>query len=306
MASFIPEREGRATCGGAENVWYGAGMKRVLFAASLAAGALLAGGVIAVAAPPRAGQGAPADAPTVNSLSSLMERDIRWGMSHTEITDVYNKLNGIFDRDYAPQLAKLQPGVDMQQLEADRDNRKANFERSFTPFNAGSPTGYDVTSLHLEYTYNNGEAVQRLFKDGKNRFYFFIKDRFWKVYDEVPLKADGPLGGTFQEAVTKLNTLFSVAARIRAADASQGLERTEADWQDSKSHLRAVDRSGEHIVGIVLEDRSTLGNLAALRVNKPVDPFALDPAIANLTRKGVTDPNAGRTPVADAGTKKKP
>jgi hypothetical protein len=288
-----------------EVVWYGARMKRVLLAACLAAGvALSAGGMIAVAAPPKAA--VPADPPTVSSLQSLMERDIHWGMSHTEVTDVYNKLNGLFDREYAPLLAKLQPGVDMQQLEADRDNRKANFERSFTPFNAGSPTGYDVGALHLEYTYNNGEAIQRLFKDGKNRFFFFMKDRLWKIYDEVPLKSDGALGGTFQEAVTKLNTLFSVAARIRAADASQGLERTEADWQDGKSHLRAVDRSNEHIAGIVLEERNTLGNLAALRANKPVDPFALDPSIANLTRKGVSDPNAGRTPVVDAGAKKKP
>jgi hypothetical protein len=288
-----------------EGVWYGARMKRVLLAACLAAGALFAGGMIAVAAPPNAA--IPADPPTVSSLSSLMERDIHWGMSHTEVTDVYNRLNGLFDREYAPLLAKLQPGVDMQQLEADRDNRKANFERSFTPFNSGSPTGYDVGALHLEYTYNNGEAVQRLFKDGKNRFFFFIKDRLWKVYDEVPLKSDGPLGATFQEAVTKLNTLFSVAARIRAADASQGLERTEADWQDGKTHLRAVDRSSEHLVGVVLEDRSTLSNLAALRANKPVDPFALDPSIANLTRKGVSDPNAAHAVATpDAGTKKKP
>jgi hypothetical protein len=285
-------------------VWYGARMKRVLLAASLAVGALFVGGMIAAAAPPAAT--APADAPTVASLSSLMERDIHWGMSHAEVTDVYNKLNGLFDREYAPQLAKLQPGVDMQQLEADRDNRKTNFERSFAPFNSGSPTGYDVTSLHLEYTYNNGEALQRLFKDGKNRYFFFIKDHLWKVYDEVPLKSGGPLGGTFQEAVTKLNTLFSVAGRIRAANAAQGLERTEGDWQDAKTHLRAVDRTTEHLVGIVLEDRVTLGNLVSLRPNKAVDPFALDPSIANLTRKGVSDPNAGRTPVVvDAGAKKK-
>jgi len=256
---------------------------------------------MALAAPPTAA----AEAPTVNSLNSLMERDLHWGMSHAEVTDVYNKLNGLFDREYAPLLAKLQPGVDMQQLEADRDNRKVNFEHSFTPFVSSSPTGYDVTALHLEYTYNNQEAVQRLFKDGKNRFFFYIKDRLWKMYDEVPLKADGPLGGTFQDAVTKLNTLFSVPARIRAADASQGLERTEADWQDGKSHLRAVDRSNEHICGLVLEDRNTLANLAALRPNKPVDPFAIDPAIANLTRKGVSDPNAGRAPPPDAGIKKK-
>jgi hypothetical protein len=162
-----------------------------------------------------------------------------------------------------------------------------------------------VGALHLEYTYNNGEALQRLFKDGKNRYFFFIKDRLWKIYDEVPLKADGPLGTTFQEAVTKLNALFSVAARIRTADASQGRERTEADWQDAKSHLRAVDRTGEHLVGIVLEDRVTANNLPALRTNRPVDPFALDPTIAALTRKGVSDPNAGRAPTVDAGARKR-
>src|ERR1019366_9293579 len=117
-------------------------MKRVLLAACLAAGALFAGGMIAVAAPPKTV--APPDPPTVSSLSSLIERDIHWGLSHTEVTDIYNKLNGLFDREYSPQLAKLQPGVDMQQLEADRNMRKANFERSHTPFNAGSPTGYHV------------------------------------------------------------------------------------------------------------------------------------------------------------------
>jgi hypothetical protein len=279
-------------------------MKRLVLAASLAAGALFAGGMIAVAAPPRAA--APADAPTVASLNSLMERDLHWGMSHAEVTDVYNRLNGLFDREYAPQLAKLQPGVDQQQLEADRDNRKANFERSLTEFKAGSPTGYDVTPIHLEYTYNNGEAVMKLFKDGKNRYFFFMKDRLWKIYDEIPLRSDGALGATFQDAVTKLNTLFSVPARIRAADASQGLERTEADWQDAKSHLRAVDRSGEHITGVVLEDKNTLTNLASLRSNKPVDPFAIDPSIAALTRKGVSDPNAAHgQPTDDAGAKKK-
>jgi hypothetical protein len=280
-------------------------MKRALSAACLAAGALLAGGMVAVAVTEPPAAAATADPPTVSSLSSFMERDLHWGMAHAEVTDVYNKLGGLFDKEYAPQLAKLQPGVDQTQLEADRDNRKANFERSFTPFNAGSPTGYDVTSLHLEYTYNNGEAVLRLFKDGKNRYFFFIKDRFWKLYDEVPLRADGALGASFQEAVTKLNALFNVPGRIRAANAATGLERTEADWQDAKSHLRAVDRSSEHVVGVVLEDKNTLLNLVALRPNKPVDPFALDPAIAALTKKGVSDPNAAHAPVEDAGAKRR-
>ena len=233
-----------------------------------------------------------------------MEKELHWGLTHAEVFGAYNQLNGLFDREYAPLLAKLQPGVQQQQLEADRDNRKANLERSYTEFNPGSPTGFDVTAIHAEYTYGNGEAVAKLFKDGKNRYFFFIKDRFWKMYDELPLRADAPLGSSYQEAVTKLNTLFGVAARIRPADPSQNLERTESDWQDAKTHLRAVDRSGEHIVGIVLEDRNTLVNLPSLRTFKAADPFALDPSIANITRNGISDPSAARN-APDGGTRGK-
>jgi hypothetical protein len=199
----------------------------------------------------------------------------------------------------------MQPGVDMQQLEADRDSRKSNFERSLTRF-LDTPTGYDVTPLVHEYTYKNDEAIMKVFKDGKTRFFFYIKDKFWKICDEIPLKADGPLGGTFQDAVTKLNTLFNVPARIRPADTSQGLDRTTADWQDNATHLRALDRSSEHLIGIILEDRNTLVNLTALRPNKPVDPFAIDPSIAAITQHGVSDPNAAKPGAqADAGAKKK-
>jgi hypothetical protein len=283
-------------------MWYLAPMKRAVLAACFVVGALAAG-AMAVAAPPHP-PAAPADPPTVPSLSSLMQKELHWGMTHAEVAAAYNQLNGLFDREYAPQLAKLQPGVQQQQLEADRDNRKANLERSYTEFNVGSPTGFDVSAIHSEYTYGNGEAVLKLFKDGKNRYFFFIKDRFWKMYDEMPLRTDGSLGSSYQEAVTKLNTLFAIPARIRAADPSQNLERTEADWQDVKSHLRAIDRSGEHIVGIAIEDRNTLVNLPSLRSFKPADPFALDPSIANITKNGISDPNAAKN-APDAGTKGK-
>jgi hypothetical protein len=284
-------------------MWYRAPMKRALLAACLIAGAVGAG-AMAVAAPPSS---APADPPAVSSLSALMEKELHWGMSHTDVTAAYNQQNGLFDRDYAPLLAKLSAGSQQQrELEADLENRKANLERSLTTFDPGSPTGYDVSALHLEYSYGNGESVQKLFKDGKNRYFFYIKDRFWKMYDEVPLRADGPLGSSYQEAVTKLNALLGVAARIRAADPSKGLERTEADWADARSHLRAVDRTGEHLIGIVMVDKNTEANLPSLRTYKAADPFALDPSVANITKHGVTDPNAARGgPDAGSGKGKK-
>ncbi len=279
-------------------------MKSAAIAALLLASATLAsaGGVVAVAA---AASAQAADAPTVPTLAGIIEKEIRWGMSHTEVTDVYNKIGGLFDREYASKIQVLQPGVEMQALEADRDTRKTNFERSLTKFLGDSPTGYDVTAIHSEYTYKNDESVQRLFKDGRTRYFFYIRDRLWKVYDEVPLKTGGRLGASYQDAITKLNTVLGIAGRIRAANAAQGLERTEVDWQDRTDHLRALDRSGEHLVGLVLEDKSTLQNLSSLRSNKPVDPFAIDPAIAAVTHGGVTDPNAARSGGApDAGTKR--
>src|SRR5579884_1489860 len=177
-------------------------MKRVI----LAAGLLVAVATLAIsgiAAPPHAA----GDAPVVPSLGALWQKELHWGMAHQEVTDAYNNPDGVFDREYAPQMGKLQPGVKMQELEADKENRKVNFARSFTQFGE-TPTGYDVTPLHDEYTYHNEEAVQRVYMDGKNRYFFFIRDRLWKIYDEVPLKADGPLGTTFQDAVKKLNNLF--------------------------------------------------------------------------------------------------
>ena len=189
----------------------------------------------------------------------------------------------------------------MQKLESDRDARKANFARGFSVF-GDSPSGYDVTPLHSEYTYNNDEGIQRVFKDGKNRSFFYIKDKLWKLYDEIPLKGDGALGDSYQVAVSKLNALLGVPGRVRVADPAHGIERTTTDWQDAMSHLRADDRSGEHLVGIVLEDKRTLANLASLRVHKAQDPFAIDPSIAAITKGGVSDPNAVRTATPpDAG-----
>src|SRR5580704_6435691 len=164
--------------------------------------ALCAGGLSVLAAtsgaaaPP--GHGPVGEAPNVSSLRSLIEKDLHWGLSHQEVTDAYNNPGGYFDREYAPQLGKLQPGVVMQQLEADRDSRKASFMRSFSPF-LDTPTGYDLTPLHGEYSYRNEEAVQPLFKDGKKRYFFYMRDKLWKVYDEIPLKADGPLGASYKE-----------------------------------------------------------------------------------------------------------
>lgn len=142
-------------------------------------------------------------------------------------------------------------------------------------------------------------------RQGKKRYMFFINDRLWKIYDEVPLTDGGVLGKSYVEAVNTLNAKLGAQGRVQGVDAAKGIDATTVDWKDSSAHLRAVDRSNEHVVGVVVEDQGTLGNLASLRANKPVDPTAIDPSIAAVTKgENRSDPNAASS--AAAGKKEPP
>jgi len=241
-----------------------------------------------------------AEPATAQSLAGLMDKELHWGMTHAQVIETYNKTNGIFDREYAPILAKMQPGVAMQTTESERDSRKKQFERSYTQFEEQS--GFDSLPIHSEFTYKNNESALQVRRDNKNRYMFFIKDKLWKVYDEIRLSKKGPLGATFDEATDKLGEALGVAGRARDTDTSQGVDFPTVDWQDDAFHLRMINREEERIVGVVLEDRQTLKNMSSLRLHKAVDLFAIDPSIAAVTRKGISDPNAAPER-PDAGTK---
>ncbi|CAN5505102.1 hypothetical protein BH09MYX1_BH09MYX1_46490 [soil metagenome] len=261
-------------------------------------------GLDVLAAPPPkppAAPAPPADAPAVANLTPMLEQ-FKWGMTHLEVGRVHNQTGGIFDQDYNPQLARLQPGVQMQALEAEREQKKLAFTASYVEFR-DTPTGFDNTGIKGEYTYRNKESVMYVDRGNKRRYFFFIGaapgDKLWKIYDEVKLADGQPYGKSYQEAVTKLNVTLNTPARIRAANAAQDLSFTTSDWQDATTHLRSLDRTRDGVVAIVLEDRATLGALPNLRTAKIDDPFAIDPTISAATRGvGRQDPSAAR----DAGT----
>jgi hypothetical protein len=104
------------------------------------------------------------------------------------------------------------------------------------------------------------------------------------------------LGATYQESVTKLNVRY-LGARAHPRREGRWAEapRTRRPiGKTASTHLRADDL-GDGNVAVILEERNTLGNLAQLRANKEVDPLAMDPSIAAITRSGsISDPNAAR------------
>lgn len=240
----------------------------------------------------------------VNSLSSHMD-GLRWGMSHAEVTKAFTENGGIIWKDYDDKLAKARVGPEMTAIENEREQAKQAFARSFIEFK-DTPTGYDATGIRGEYTYKNRESLMWVNRQAKKRYFFFMNDRLWKIYDEVPLAEAGPMGKSYIDAVNKTNGELGAQGRIQGVDAAKGINATTVDWKDGSSHLRLVDRSGDRVVAVVVEDNGTLGNLASLRTNKAEDPTAIDPTIAAVTKGGLTDPNAAKTAPSSSAAGKKP
>ena len=243
------------------------------------------------------------EATQVSSLASMME-NLRWGMSHADVTKTFTENGGIIWKDYDEKLAKARVGPEMSAIENEREQAKQAFGRSFIEFK-DTPTGYDATAIKGEYTYKNRESLMWITRQGKKRYFFFINDRLWKMYDEVPLAESGVLGKTYLDAVNTMNGKVAAQGRVQGADPAKGINATTVDWKDGSSHLRVVDRSGEHLVAVVMEDNGTLGNLASLRPNKAEDPTAIDPTIAAVTKGGLSDPNAGKAAGSASAPSKK-
>jgi hypothetical protein len=249
-------------------------------------------------APPAAA--AVPDPPTVASLGGMLEKGVHFGMSHAQITNVYNKIGGIIDVDVAPLLARVQPGTDMQNIKAAADAKKSAFASNWTEF-GDLPLGFDSLPIKHEYTYKNHESVQKIARNGHLRYFFYINDKMWKVYDEYPLGAGGPLGGSYPDAVARLGSALGASGRARASGSTPTMDFDEADWVDKRGHLRALNR-GTKVIALVLEDLSTSSRIASMRTNTMADPTAIDPSISAVTKGGVSDPNAAQ-PMPSASAK---
>lgn len=242
------------------------------------------------------------EAPTVSSLAGFME-GLRWGMSHAEVQKMFTETGGVIWKDYDEKLTKARVGPEQTALEAERERTKQAFGRTYIEFK-DTPTGFDATGIKGEYTYRNKESLMWIERAGKKRYFFFINDRLWKMYDEHPLGEGAAMGKSYIDAVNSLNAKLGAQGRVQGADAAKGIDATTVDWKDGSNHLRAVDRSGEHVVGVVIEDTSTLNNLASLRANKPVDVTAVDPSITAVTKgENRVDPNASGSAQKKPATK---
>ena len=269
-------------------------------------GAFLAVGLVTLAAAPtvlaagnkpkkEAAPAAPAaDAPSVKKSIDFPLTGLAWGMTPKQVALAIDKL---IDDDYRPLYKEVQPGVKMKALDAQLAEDKDQFRRGRIDFGP-LPTGVDATPLRGEYSYQNKESLMTLNRKGQTTHFLFIQDKLWKVIEEVTLSDTYPLGKSFQDVAVKLSSKHGVPGRVLPADAVRA--SVEIDWKDGSTHLRVIQRSDTSIA-LAYEDNATVGNLTALRPNKPVADSGIDPSVAAIMRGG-----DGPPPPPPAADKKKP
>lgn len=264
----------------------------------IAAGASTAAFAAGEGKPVAAKAGRPAPPPMAKQPIQLTPPGIRFGMASNELVEFYDH---VLDQDFVPLYKATPIGPKMKEVDAELAEQKSAFPRSEVVF-GNLPTGIDNTPLRGEYNYKNNETMMSITRQGLTRHFFLQGKRVWKVYDAVPLKKDGELGASYQDAVAALTKRYGVAGRVLPEDAAHGRMATEVDWVDANSHVRAIDRSFENLVGVVLEERSTAEKMAAFKASQKSDEGQIDPTVAAVTRGGpAVDPNAS---AADAYTGK--
>jgi hypothetical protein len=218
-----------------------------------------------------------ADAPMTKKPIKIWPSTLAWGMSMAKVAAVYDK---VFDQDYEDDYKKAQPGIQMEELDAEIAEKKSEFRRSRIDFGK-LPTGIDSTLLRLEYTYNNKESMMQVTRNGYTRYFFFIQDRLWKIIDERKVGEGKKWGKDFKDTTGKLAKAYGVAPKMLPPSSEVKRISDEAVWRDATSHLRLAPR-GDGKIYVIYEDARTAENIDAMRTTKPAEEEGIDPAVKGI------------------------
>lgn len=249
-------------------------------------------------------KGAKATPGELTKKVAIAPKELQFGMTLEQAARVYDK---VFDKEFLPLYRKAEPGTQMAALDAELRDKKALLRRNRIDFGK-DPTGVDYTPLKTEYTYGNAESMSRVpLRNGTMRNLFFINERLWKIYDEHKLRAGGPLGENYEQAIAALTERFETPPKVLEADYPQGRPFDEAHWQDNALLIRVLNR-GEGVLGIVYVDRAVYDNIGKYRTHKPRDPHELDREVKAATARPPQQPGPPPSEQGEAdkkGNKKK-
>lgn len=213
--------------------------------------------------------------PEISKKVKLSPDGIKFGLILEELSKLYEK---VLDKEFADLYANVEPGPRMNELDAELADKKRLILRNKLEFGS-IPSGLDGTPLGAEYSYNNGEYMTQIkLRSGIQRYFFFIGNRLWKIYDVHKLGPKSKLGADYDAVVSNLTTQFGHAPRVRKATYDQ------ADWADKETVIRVVNQ-GDGSIGLVYADKKTERDIDKLRPNKP-KAQRVDSDVTDVTRGG--------------------
>lgn len=235
----------------------------------------------------------------VTKKIAFRPKELRFGMSLEEISKVYDK---VFEADFLPLYRRVEPGPRMNELDNELADKKQLVKRNHIEF-SNLPSGLENTPLGGEFTYNNGESMTHVtLRNGTKRYFFFFKNRLWKIYDETALSKKSKLGTNYEGVLESLGKLFGKKAREQEADPAAKRMFDSGEWADKETILRVLNRGGKN-VALVYIDRKVEENLDQMRPNKGEKPREIDATVSSVTKGGPMDNKPG-APEEGKGKKK--
>lgn len=225
---------------------------------------LLVAGAFASSAAAQGG-GKKGKVPHSDGISGAMG-DLEWGMTKQQLMRHFiNEVKG----KYRKKLAKATGAIEEDRIRHDMNEEIRRIRDSYVEFD-GTTTGWDVSFLQDEFTHHNSEAMIVVRDDKAQNFYFLINNRFWKWYRAFNQEVFA--GASFDQFAQALQGRFGEAKENQGSIHEGGAEKHWLQWQDNKTHLRAVDNTTFYgFYCLVFEDKSTLSRLDQLRTHRGDD-----------------------------------
>jgi hypothetical protein len=228
-----------------------------------------------------------------------------WGMTTAE---AIKKVQAQVGESWDVKIQKAYNPKAVANLEKQKEKAQSEVPKKLVDFKGGGGvSGYEMLAPG-EFTYKNDEQGLEVARPGGGtRQLFFIKDRLWKVYDQIALgtKTNGPADALmFADALTYEKALEVMIAELGGDKGKVVAAKSTSPsyfgtliavptlnlWSDGKTQVRLVDHTKREdmptkTVGLAYEEIATVEKLPTLRTN--VEAKASD---AQVDKAGYSPP----------------
>ncbi len=213
----------------------------------------------------RAAVETPQEAPQSTEIAPALG-ELRWGLSPAE---TFNHLKTQIEQSYRERIAQAArtDAILEDRLRQEMRTEAQRVRGTFVRFR-GEASGWDTSFIRDEFTHGNNESmmVWRDESTHSQRYYFFINDRLWKVYQAFDASVFAGINfGQFSEAI---QGRFGRGVQRNGVLVEGRPPAQWVEWQDTTTRLRAIDQTRFYgFFCLVFEDKDVLGRLTQLRSN---------------------------------------